>query len=205
MVHLKFPCILSNVFSDAQLKDENPNPHPTGCALLLAHQRNTLSPSRTIVEEDTFGDDEASSDSGEDSDDDDEFWDCDQKTKHPSLFIERLAIVAPQDTNLRRTFEEETTSDDGQDYSSAYDESDFSAYTASEGVELPSFQNLGAETTSQVHDLSPDTNCAGTHVLTGGLKSIVLSEDEDAGIASDDDSLFAQYGALLPSDKLPEK
>ena len=133
-------------------------------------------------------------------DDDNEFWDCDQKTKHSSLSIDRLAILAPLDTNLRRTFEEETTSDDGQDYSSAYNESDFSAYTASEGVESRSFQDLAAETISQVHDLPADTNCAGTHVLTGGLKSIVLSEDEDAGIASDDDSLFAQYGALLPSD-----
>ena len=69
-------------------------------------------------------------------------------------------------------------------------------------MESPSFQDLGAETISQVHDLSPDTNC---DVLTGGLKSIASSEYEDAGIASDDDSLLAQYGALLPSDKLPEK
>lgn len=206
MTHPTFPCTYLNFFSDAQLEDENPNLHPTRRALLSyvsPHQRITLPTTHIIVEEDTFGDDEASD--GYDSDGD-KFWDCENKT---NLSVDRLAILTCLDTNPspRRIFKVLTISDDGlDDCSSDCDESDFSAYTAFEGVESPSSQNLPVGTdANSSRDLSVDIKCDSTHALMGGLESITFSEDEDAGISSDDDSLFAQYGALLPTDKLPEK
>jgi hypothetical protein len=54
-----------------------------------------------------FGDNETSD--GGDSEDD-KFWDCDE-TKHPTLSIHCLAILAC----LPRTFKDKTTSDDGPD------------------------------------------------------------------------------------------
>ncbi|KAF8809626.1 hypothetical protein BYT27DRAFT_6512653 [Phlegmacium glaucopus] len=220
MIHAKFPCTYTGFFSDAQLEDENPNLHPTRRASLffirLPHQNTLLFPflsSRITAEEDAFGDDEASSDEGSD---DDEFWDSGCRTKHPSLrcgsqakSVDRFAILACFDVDPRRIrssiLEHETKSDEDWDDTSDYIENNLSTYTASEAVEpaspLVSSQNLGTEATSAPLDIK----CVGTDPLTAELESLTLSDNEDAGISFDDDSLFAQYGALLPSDKLPEK
>jgi len=220
MIHAKLPCAYANFFSDAQLEDENPNLHPIRRAVLsyvcLPRQSTpSFISSRITAEEDAFGDDEASD--GEDSDDY-EFWDCERRTKHPSLrrgsqakSVDRFAILACIDVNQHRirssTLKDETTSDENRDDTSDYSESNLSAYTALEeesASSLVTSQDAGTEATS-VHDLSLDIKCVAADSLGGELKSITLSGNEDAGISSDDDNLFAQYGALLPSDKMPEK
>ena len=152
-------------------------------------------------------------------DPDDEFWDCEHRIQHPNQQtihhgsqIDHLAILVRLDANSRKkqslTFKDKTTSKKDQGERSDYSESDFSAYTASEGVQSPSSlatpQDLSTEVTS-VHDLSLDVKGVAIHPLITELESITLSENKDPGISFDDDSLFAQYSALLPSDKMPEK
>ena len=220
MIHAKLPCTYTNFFSDAQLEDENPNLHPSRRAILSCvrlPQQNTLpfTPGHLTVEEDVFGDDEAS----DSEDPDDEYQDCEHRIKHPNLQaihhgsqIDHLAILVRLDANSRKiqssTLKDKTTSKTDQGETSDYSESDFTAYTASDGVQSPSSlatpQDLGTEATS-VHDLSLGVKGVAIHPLITELESITLSENKDAGISFDDDSLFAQYSALLPSDKMPEK
>ena len=175
MAKSKVPCTYLKIFSDAQEEDENLKVLPTQHAVWsYVHplQQNTLQYTLSrIIAEEDGFGDDEASD-GDDFDDD-EFWDCEPEIKHPSLRVSSHTESADRFAILACL-----------DVNSRRNFKDEVAYEdyASNFTDSDSTVYTAAEDVEPPSCQDPGTET--TH-----------------DISSDDDSLFAQYGAILPDRK----